>query len=73
VLAFPGVFRGAFQARARRITEGMKLAAADALAAVVGDDLAPDCVIPSVFDERVAPAVAAAVAEAARVGGVARA
>jgi len=73
VLAFPGVFRGAFQSRARRITEGMKLAAADALAAVVGDDLAPDCVIPSVFDDRVAPAVAAAVAQAARVEGVARA
>ena len=62
VLAFPGVFQGAFEVRARRITEGMKLAAADALAAVVGDDLAAECVIPSVFDERVAPAVAAAVA-----------
>ncbi len=73
VLAFPGVFRGAFQARARRITEGMKLAAANALAGVVGDDLAADCVIPSVFDERVAPAVAAAVAQAARDEGVVRA
>jgi malate dehydrogenase (oxaloacetate-decarboxylating) len=73
VLAFPGVFRGAFQARARRISEGMKLAAADALAAVVGDDLAPECVIPSVFDERVAPAVSAAVAQAARDEGLARA
>jgi malate dehydrogenase (oxaloacetate-decarboxylating) len=72
VLAFPGVFRGAFQARARRITEGMKLAAANALAGVVGDMLAPDCVIPSVFDDRVAPAVAAAVAQAARDEGVAR-
>jgi malate dehydrogenase (oxaloacetate-decarboxylating) len=72
-LAFPGVFRGAFQARARRISEGMKLAAADALAGVVGDDLAAECVIPSVFDERVAPAVAAAVAQAARAEGLARA
>jgi malate dehydrogenase (oxaloacetate-decarboxylating) len=73
VLAFPGVFRGAFQVRARRITEGMKLAAANALADVVGDDLSAECVIPSVFDERVAPAVAAAVAAAARADGVARA
>jgi malate dehydrogenase (oxaloacetate-decarboxylating) len=73
VLAFPGVFRGAFQVRARRITEGMKLAAANALAEVVGDDLSAECVIPSVFDERVAPAVAAAVAAAARADGVARA
>ncbi len=73
VLAFPGVFRGAFQVRARRITENMKLAAADALANVVGDALSADCVIPSVFDDRVAPAVAAAVAQAARDDGVARA
>ena len=73
VLAFPGVFQGAMSVRATRITEGMKLAAATALAAVVGDDLAADCVIPSVFDERVAPAVAAAVARAAREAGVARA
>ena len=73
VLAFPGVFKGAFEARARRISEGMKLAAADALAAVVGDDLSAECVIPSVFDERVAPAVAAAVAQAARAEGLARA
>jgi malate dehydrogenase (oxaloacetate-decarboxylating) len=72
VLAFPGIFKGAFQVRARRITEGMKLAAANALADVVGDDLSADCVIPSVFDERVAPAVAAAVAAAARADGVAR-
>jgi malate dehydrogenase (oxaloacetate-decarboxylating) len=72
VLAFPGVFRGAFQVRARRITEGMKLAAANALADVVGDDLSAECVIPSVFDERVAPAVSAAVAAAARADGVAR-
>jgi malate dehydrogenase (oxaloacetate-decarboxylating) len=73
VLAFPGIFRGAFDARARSITEGMKLAAANALAALVGDDLAPDFVIPSPFDERVGPAVAEAVAEAARRDGVARA
>ena len=72
VLAFPGVFAGALQVRASRVTEGMKLAAADALAAVVGDDLTPDFVIPSVFDRRVAPAVASAVADAARAEGVAR-
>ncbi len=72
VLAFPGVFKGAMSVRASRITEHMKLVASEALAAVVGDDLAADCVIPSVFDERVAPAVAAAVAAAAREDGVAR-
>src|SRR5438552_2489773 len=58
--------------RASAITENMKLAAANAIAAVVGDDLSEDCVIPSVFDERVGPAVAAAVAAAARKDGVAR-
>ena len=73
VLAFPGVFRGAFDVRATSITEEMKLAAADALAAVVGADVREDYVIPSVFDERVAPAVAAAVSQAARTVGVARA
>ncbi|MEX2291708.1 MAG: NADP-dependent malic enzyme [Mycobacteriales bacterium] len=72
VLAFPGVFRGAMAVRATRITEGMKLAASEALAAVVGDDLCAECVIPSVFDTRVAPAVAEAVAAAARTEGVAR-
>ncbi|MFF7334182.1 NADP-dependent malic enzyme [Streptomyces sp. NPDC090306] len=72
VLAFPGIFAGALQVRASRITEGMKLAAAEALAAVVGDDLSADNVIPSPFDERVAPAVTAAVAAAARAEGVAR-
>ena len=72
VLAFPGVFSGAMSVRATRITEGMKLAASEALAAVVGDDLSADCVIPSPFDERVAPAVSAAVAAAARAEGVAR-
>jgi malate dehydrogenase (oxaloacetate-decarboxylating) len=72
VLAFPGVFRGALDVRAPAITEGMKLAAADALAALVGGDVAADYVIPGAFDERVAPAVAAAVARQARAEGVAR-
>ncbi|MCI0688486.1 MAG: NADP-dependent malic enzyme [Sporichthyaceae bacterium] len=66
VLAFPGVFRGALDARATRITEPMKLAVAIALADLVGSDLAPDHVIPSPFDPRVAPAVAGAVTEAWR-------
>ena len=72
VLAFPGIFRGAFDARATAITEGMKLAAADALAAIVADEASEDLVIPSPFDPRVGPAVAEAVAEAARRDGVAR-
>jgi malate dehydrogenase (oxaloacetate-decarboxylating) len=72
VLAFPGIFRGAFDVRATAITEGMKLAAADALAALVGDDLAVDYIVPSPFDPRVGPAVAAAVSAAARADGVAR-
>ncbi|MDX2708898.1 NADP-dependent malic enzyme [Streptomyces sp. PA03-6a] len=72
VLAFPGIFAGALQVRASRITEGMKIAAAEALAAVVDGELSADCVIPSPFDERVAPAVSAAVAAAARAEGVAR-
>jgi malate dehydrogenase (oxaloacetate-decarboxylating) len=73
VLAFPGIFRGAFDVNASRITEGMKLAAAEALAALISDDdLRPDYVIPSPFDPRVAPAVAAAVSAAARQDGVAR-
>jgi malate dehydrogenase (oxaloacetate-decarboxylating) len=71
-LAFPGVFRAALDVRATAITENMKLAAADALAALVGTDAAPDYVIPSQFDDRVAPAVAAAVAAQARADGVAR-
>jgi malate dehydrogenase (oxaloacetate-decarboxylating) len=71
-LAFPGVFRAALDVRATAITENMKLAAADAIAALVGDDATPEYVIPSQFDERVAPAVAAAVAAQARVDGVAR-
>ena len=73
VLAFPGVFAGAFDARASAITERMKLAAADALASVVAHQLRPDLIVPSPFDDRVAPAVAAAVAAAAREDGVARA
>jgi len=72
VLAFPGIFAGALQVRASRITEGMKIAAADALAELVGDDLSAAQVIPSPFDARVAPAVTRAVAAAARAEGVAR-
>ncbi|MEZ5092903.1 NADP-dependent malic enzyme [Nocardioides sp.] len=71
VLAFPGIFRGAFDVGATAITEGMKLAAAAALAALVGDDLAEDMIVPSPFDPRVGPAVATAVSEAARRDGVA--
>jgi malate dehydrogenase (oxaloacetate-decarboxylating) len=73
VLAFPGVFRGALDVRASAITEGMKVAASHALATVIPDEeLSADYVIPSVFDRSVAPAVAAAVAEAAVKDGVAR-
>ncbi|WP_443034029.1 NAD(P)-dependent malic enzyme [Streptomyces sp. CA2R106] len=72
VLAFPGIFAGAMQVRASAITEGMKLAAAEALAAVVAGELSADHVIPSPFDPRVAPAVTAAVAAAARAEGTAR-
>jgi malate dehydrogenase (oxaloacetate-decarboxylating) len=72
VLAFPGIFRGAFDVRATAITEGMKLAAATALTGLVDVELREDYVIPSPFDPRVGPAVAAAVAEAARRDGVAR-
>ncbi len=64
VLAFPGVFRGALDAGARRITERMKVAAAEAIHGVVGGDLALDYIVPSPLDPRVAPAVAAAVAAA---------
>jgi malate dehydrogenase (oxaloacetate-decarboxylating) len=73
VLAFPGVFRGALDARATHITEGMKVAAADAIAGVVADALHADAFVPSPLDPRVAPAVSTAVAEAARKDGVARA
>jgi malate dehydrogenase (oxaloacetate-decarboxylating) len=73
VLAFPGVFRGALDVRASAITREMELAAAHALAEVVDvEHLSADYVLPSVFDRRVAPAVAAAVAAAAEHGGVAR-
>ncbi len=72
VLAFPGIFRGVFDVRARDINDDMKLAAARAIAGLISEDeLGADCVIPSPFDERVAPAVAAAVAEAARRSGAA--
>jgi malate dehydrogenase (oxaloacetate-decarboxylating) len=71
-LAFPGLFRGALDVGASDITAAMKLAAADAIAGLVGSDAAPDYVIPSQFDERVAPAVAAAVSAQARTDGVAR-
>ncbi|HEY9394801.1 MAG TPA: NADP-dependent malic enzyme [Nocardioides sp.] len=73
VLAFPGIFRGAIDVHASSITEGMKLAAAQALAALVSDELSADKIIPEPFDPRVGPAVSAAVAEAARNDGVARA
>ncbi|MCP2316230.1 malate dehydrogenase (oxaloacetate-decarboxylating) [Nocardia amikacinitolerans] len=71
VLAFPGVFKGALDAGARRITEGMKIAAANAILSVVADELGPDKIVPSPLDPRVAPAVAEAVAAAARAEGVA--
>ena len=70
VLAFPGVFRGAIDAGATSITEEMKLAAATAIADVVGDDLRPDCIVPSPLDRRVATAVAEAVGAVAREQGV---
>ncbi len=73
VLCFPGVFRGALDAGAARITEPMKLAAAKGIAEVVADDdLSEDYIIPSVFDRDVAPAVAKAVVEEARREGIAR-
>ena len=73
VLAFPGIFRGAFDVRASDINEEMKVAAAEALANLISDDeLNEDYIIPAAFDERVGPAVAKAVAEAARRTGVAR-
>ena len=73
VLAFPGIFRGAFDVRASAINEEMKLAAAEALAGLISDEeLSADYIIPAAFDPRVGKAVAAAVAEAARRTGVAR-
>jgi malate dehydrogenase (oxaloacetate-decarboxylating) len=70
VLAFPGIFRGALDAHARRITDDMKVAAARAIADVVADELSPQKIVPGPFDPRVAPAVAAAVARAAGDAGV---
>ena len=73
VLAFPGIFRGAFDVRASDINEEMKMAAAQALAELVSDEeLCADYIIPAAFDKRVGPAVAKAVADAARSSGVAR-
>ena len=73
VLAFPGIFRGTFDVRASDINEEMKMAAAMAIANLISDDeLSADYIIPAAFDERVGPAVAKAVAEAARATGVAR-
>ncbi len=72
VLAFPGIFRGALDVRASQINDEMKLAAAQALAELVGDALSADYIIPEAFDPRAAQAVAQAVAQAARQSGVAR-
>ena len=73
VLAFPGIFRGAFDVRAKEINDEMKLAASDALANLITDEeLSPEYIIPKAFDKRVGPAVAKAVAEAAKRTGVAR-
>lgn len=73
VLAFPGIFRGTFDVRAKDINEEMKMAAAMAIAGLISDqELNPDYIIPAAFDDRVGPAVAKAVAEAARKTGVAR-
>ena len=73
VLAFPGIFRGALDVRAREINEPMKLAAAQALADLVSpEELKKDYILPRAFDPRVGPAVAKAVAKAARDSGVAR-
>jgi malate dehydrogenase (oxaloacetate-decarboxylating) len=72
VLAFPGIFRGALDAGATTITENMKLAAADAIAEKVGDELSPEHIVPPALDRSVAPAVAAAVAKQALRDGVCR-
>jgi malate dehydrogenase (oxaloacetate-decarboxylating) len=72
VLCFPGFFRGLLDSGAAEISDGMKVAAAHAIADVVGDDLQPEYIIPSVFNRDVAPAVAAAVISEARSGGLAR-
>ena len=72
VLAFPGIFRGALDVRAKEITENMKISAAYALANLVGEDISPEYIIPAPFDKRVAQAVAKAVADCAVKEGVAR-
>ena len=73
VLAFPGVFRGTFDVRASDINDAMKIAAAEALSSLITDEeLSPEYIIPKAFDKRVGPAVAKAVAQAARDTGVAR-
>ena len=73
VLAFPGIFRGTLDVRARDINDEMKLAAAYAIAGIISDDeLKPEYIIPDSFNEKVKDAVASAVAEAARKSGVAR-
>ena len=73
VLAFPGIFRGALDTRASEINEQMKIAASNALASLVSDDeLCDTYILPKAFDGRVAPAVAKAVAEAAKASGVAK-
>lgn len=73
VVAFPGIFRGALDVRAKQITENMKIAAAYAIASLVDDsELKPDYILPYAFDERIKDAVATAVADAARKDGVAR-
>ena len=73
VLVFPGIFRGAFDVRASDINEEMKLAAAKAISSIVTDEeLSAEYILPAAFDERICPAVAKAVAEAARKTGVAR-
>ena len=71
VLAFPGIFAGAFDSGARQISEGMKLAAADAIGAVVADELSAECIVPTPFDPRVSVAVRRAVAAQAEAEGLA--
>ena len=72
VIGFPYIFRGALDVEATEINEAMKIAAAHALAELVGDDLSADYIIPAAFDPRVRDAVASAVEQAARASGVAR-
>ena len=73
MLAFPGIFRGALDVKARQITEDMKVAAVYAIAGLVSDEeLSPEYILPLAFDKRIVPAVSKAVAEAAIKDGVAR-